>query len=138
MIYHGIDIVYVPKFRAIASRCGAFLTELFTAGELNECMGRREPFICLAGRFAAKEAFLKALGTGFTASGVFKEIEVISSPSGKPMAQLTGWAGKLANLRKTASIALSISHSGEYATASVIINTSTNTSDEAGYSKDAG
>ena len=99
-------------------------SEIFTPAEREYCFSRPEPFIQLAGRFAAKEACLKALGTGLSGSGIdgsLQEIEVTSGKSGRPELSLKGWTGKMGRRKKVFQYTVSISHSGDYAVASVIL-----------------
>ena len=85
---------------------------------------RPDPYVHLAGRFAAKEACLKALGTGLSGSGIdgaLREIEVTSERSGRPVLSVSGWAGKIGRRKKVDQYTVSISHSGDFAIASVIL-----------------
>jgi len=112
----GVDLVDIPRFRSIAGRRGAaFLTRLFTPGELagNPAMQS------LAARFAAKEAFLKALGTGLSQGVTWHDIEVVRDDDGPPGIRVGGRAAELLGGRSTA---LSISHTGAAAVAFVIIS----------------
>ncbi len=124
LIFHGIDLVHVPKIRDIMQKRPEFAEELFTDIEREFCLSRRDPYIHFAGRFAAKEACLKALGTGLSREGIdglLAEIEVVPGRSGGPQLSLSGWAAKIGRRKKIAHTAVSISHSGEYAVASVIL-----------------
>ena len=82
LIHQGIDIVDVEKFRAVLARNPGFADELFTEEERVYCLSRRNPTLHFAGRFAAKESYLKALGTGI--DHIFQEIEIRATNSGKP------------------------------------------------------
>lgn len=107
----GIDIVEIKRFKRLSAD-SAFLERVFTAGELSYSRKKKFPYKHLAGRFAAKEAFLKALSTGLSRGIGFKDIEVIGA--GKPAPILAGRAGELLGNRR---IFLSLSYSGEYAAA---------------------
>jgi len=120
----GIDIVDVEKFRAVLARSPGLAAELFTEGEWEYCLSKRDPSPHLAGRFAAKESYLKALGAGLRGTGidhVFQEIEVRSANSGRPEIVLHGWAAKMAERRKIRHCSVSISHASQYAVASVVL-----------------
>ena len=123
-ILQGIDLVTVSKIRKIMLSRPNFCQEIFTGKEREYCLARRDPYVHFAGRFAAKEACLKALGTGLSSSGIdgsLAEIEVVSDRSGKPVLSLSGWTAKIGNRKKVCRHTVSISHSGDYAVASVIM-----------------
>ena len=123
-IHQGIDIVDVEKFRAVLARNPGLADELFTKEEREYCLSRRDPSLHFAGRFAAKESYLKALGTGFRGTGidyVFQEIQIRATNSGKPEIVLHGWAAKMAERRKIRHCIVSISHASRYAMASVLL-----------------
>lgn len=106
----GTDIVSVERIRAIALRRGArFLQRIFTEGELEYCFKRKDPYQCLAARFAAKEAVLKSLGTGL-AGCRWTDVEVVRSGSLPPVVHLGGNAGRLAGGMGIARVLVSISH----------------------------
>ncbi|MSQ11867.1 MAG: holo-[acyl-carrier-protein] synthase [Dehalococcoidia bacterium] len=113
----GVDIIEIPRIAKAQARWGdRFLTRIFTSGELTYSRGRAPQ---LAARFAAKEAVMKALGTGVRGVG-WKEIEVIREPGGPPAVRLHGHAAARASALGLRRFALSISHSREYAVAFVI------------------
>ena len=123
-IHQGVDLVEISKFNEIVKRNERFLKDLFTERERSHCQSMKDPIPHFAGRFAAKESFAKALGTGFSGLGIdhlFQEIEVVSTPSGKPEISLSGWAAKIAKRRKIGQVSVSISHTSGYAMASVIL-----------------
>lgn len=122
--YHGIDLVHVRRIREIMIRRPAFAEEIFTLREREYCMNRRDPYVHFAGRFAAKEACLKALRTGLSGAGIdgaLAEIEVAPGKSGAPELVLSGWTAKIGQKKKIVQQSVSISHTGEYAVASVIL-----------------
>ena len=122
--YQGVDIVEVAKLRRVGQRHPRFLEEVFTAAEREYCSAQAEPFVHLAGRFAAKEAAMKALGLGLAGlggRGSFGEIEVLRRRSGQPELALSGWAAKVARKRCLAHTSLSIAHSGGFAVATVLL-----------------
>jgi holo-[acyl-carrier protein] synthase len=124
LLDHGIDIVPTARIKALLERHAAFAEEVFTAGERAYCFARRHPHIHFAGRFAAKEAYVKALGRGLATTGVdaiFQEIEVVERSPRKPILRVTGWAARLLCRRGFREVALSISHDADYAVASVLL-----------------
>jgi holo-[acyl-carrier protein] synthase len=123
-IYQGIDLVEISRFKRVLSRRYGLLQEIFTIREQEECLGRRDPYPHLAGRFAAQEACLKALGRGLTAAGIdriLQEIEIGRLASGQPRLTLHGWAQRLGRKKHILQHSISISHSADYAVATVIM-----------------
>ncbi len=123
-ILQGIDIVAVSKMKRVLLEHPEFADEIFTGREREYCFSRPDPYVHLAGRFAAKEACLKALGTGLSGSGIdsaLREIEVTPERSGRPVLSLRGWIEKIGRRRKVCQYTVSISHSGDFAIASVIL-----------------
>ena len=116
----GIDIIETNRIKkAIAKK--HFINRLFTTAEQQYCEMRAvQKHLSYAGRFAAKEAFVKALGTGFIA-GEFTDIEVLCDELGKPYFSLHGHYRKIQTEHKINKIHLSISHSKDYAVAQVIL-----------------
>ncbi|MBN2386307.1 MAG: holo-ACP synthase [Anaerolineales bacterium] len=113
----GIDIIEIPRIQAALDRFGErFLQRVFTATEIAECRGRAE---ALAVRFAAKEAAVKALGTGIGPVS-WREVETRHHRSGEPYLVLHGRARTIARLRRLKNWAVSLSHSQELATAIVV------------------
>ncbi len=132
-ILHGVDIVPVSKIKSIILARPEFACEIFTDREREYCFSRPDPYVHLAGRFAAKEACLKALGTGLSDVGIdgaLREVEVVPEKSGRPTLWLSGWTQKVGRRKKVYEHAVSISHSGDFAIASVIL--SAKTQDESG------
>lgn len=121
VIGHGVDIVAVPRVRRLLDRHGdRFLCRCFTPGERAYAAGRRRQPEHLAARFAAKEAVLKALGTGMAAGIAWTDIEVATEASGRPAIALAGEAARMAHARGIRRWSLSLSHAGDYAIASVL------------------
>jgi len=117
----GIDIAEISRLEAAIRRYGEhFLRRLFTPAEIEYCEGYRNRFERYAGRFAAKEAAMKALGTGWRRGVRWLDIEVVREPGGKPALRLAGQAGVFAAQLGVTSIALSITHAGDMALAEVI------------------
>jgi len=117
MLTTGVDIIEIPRIKRVLDRYGQrFLNRVFTPDEIAYCRGRAPN---LAGRFAAKEAAMKALGTGVRGVS-WKDIEVIRADSGAPSLRLHGRAKKRAERLQMSEMSLSISHSREYAVAFVV------------------
>lgn len=113
----GVDIIEIPRVRRVLEQYGRrFLARVFTPGEIAYC---RERAPNLAARFAAKEATMKALGTGVRGVG-WKDIEVVRHESGAPSIKLHGRAQQRAQRLGLQEIAISLSHSREFAVASVV------------------
>jgi len=112
----GIDVVDLDRFEDLLKRHGERAkNRFFTPYERNYCEGRKGgEFACFAGKFAAKEAFLKALGTGLAYGIRWKDIEVRNDKRGTPYLELSGKASALLGGRK---VAVSISHSKSTAVA---------------------
>ncbi|HUH64334.1 MAG TPA: holo-ACP synthase [Terracidiphilus sp.] len=118
----GIDIIEVSRIEKVVERYGArFLDRVYTAAEQAYCLGKRNGAESLAARFAAKEAAAKALGTGISQGVSWSEIEVIRDPRGKPGLRLHGRAGEFAARLGVANVALSLTHTGQLAVASVVL-----------------
>ena len=118
----GIDVVSVPRLTRLRDRHGERgLRRLFTAGELDYCMGLVQGDPSLAARFAAKEAFFKALGTGKGDGGLWTEVEVVRLRTGAPTLQLHGRAAEGARVRGVQRLHLSLSHTESVAVAHVVL-----------------
>ena len=117
MHYIGIDIIEIARIKKAIARWGeGFLQRVYTEPELK--LYHKKPS-SLAARFAAKEAVIKALGTH--AKGIsWKEIEIVSDPSGQPLVHLYGKAQNQANGLGLNNLAISLSHSREYAIACIV------------------
>jgi holo-[acyl-carrier protein] synthase len=119
---HGIDVVQVERLRGVMERSPRFEEEVFTEGERAYCRRRPDPWPHFAARFAAKEATLKALKRGIFGEGVdraLREVEVVRE-EGAPRLVLHGATAKAAERAGFASPALSLSHDGGIAMASVV------------------
>ncbi|MBI4545598.1 MAG: holo-ACP synthase [Gemmatimonadetes bacterium] len=122
LIGAGIDLVSIPRFVEFwTRRQERGLRRLFTAGELDYCFGLARPAASLAARFAAKEAFFKALGTGYGRGGAWTEVEVRRVGAGRPVLELHGRAARLARDQGVRHVHLSLSHTAELATAQVLL-----------------
>ncbi len=118
----GVDIIEISRVRQVLERYGRrFLERVYTPGEIAYCRGRPPN---LAARFAAKEATMKALGTGVRGVS-WKDIEVVRHESGAPSVKLHGRAERRAQRLGVREISLSLSHSREYAVAFVVVRLGT-------------
>ncbi len=117
----GVDIAEVDRIEAAIGRHGqSFLRRVFTPAEIEYCERHRNKSERYAGRFAAKEAAMKALGTGWRRGVRWRDIEVTNLPGGKPTLRLAGRAREFADELRVRHISLSITHSGRTALAQVI------------------
>jgi len=118
----GIDIVDISRFeKFVRENNEPLFNRLFTAQELAYCVARKRSAQHYALRFAAKEAFLKAMGTGLSDGLAWRDMEVVNGPNGKPELKLAGRAAELFRQNCLSGIFLSLSHDGNLAVASVIL-----------------
>jgi holo-[acyl-carrier protein] synthase len=118
----GLDLVKIERIRAMVDRWQErFLRRLYTEAEQQLSAKRMSPYAFLAGRFAAKEAILKALGTGWMDGIRWRDIQVLNDPSGKPIATADGRAGLLIQQAGVTHILVSVSHDGDYAIAEAVL-----------------
>jgi holo-[acyl-carrier protein] synthase len=116
----GVDIVDIGRIRALYERYGErFLKRVFSPEEIRHCTKRMDPPASLAARFAAKEAFVKALGTGMTRGMRFHDIQVTGP--GQPQIKLSGKARHLAEQMGIMGVHVSLSHERTHAVAMVIV-----------------
>lgn len=117
----GIDATDIPRIAATIERYGQrFLERVFTSGEIAYCQRRRTPAIHFAGRFAAKEAAMKALGTGHTQQVLWRDVEVVRH-GGPPQLQFHGGAARRFATMQAGSSLLTITHSDALALAQVLL-----------------
>ncbi|MCY3775307.1 MAG: holo-ACP synthase [Candidatus Aminicenantes bacterium] len=118
----GLDIVEVERI-AKALRGSKSITErVFTPEEIRYCSQRKNKYQHFAGRFAAKEAALKALGTGWQAGIRWRDVETTAGPMGEPQLTLYGKAAAIFKESKARSSLLTITHATDYAVACVVID----------------
>ncbi len=118
----GVDIAEVARIRESVERFGErFLHRIFTNGEIRYCEQRARRFESYAARFAAKEAAMKALGTGWSRGVRWRDIEVVRPKGQRPTIQFHGEAAAIAAKIGTRNIALSLTHTSEQALAHVIL-----------------
>jgi holo-[acyl-carrier protein] synthase len=122
----GLDLVNIARVEAIARRWqDRFLQRVYTEDERRASFDRPWPYASLAGRFAAKEAMLKALGTGWSDGVSWQDIQVLNEVGGRPVATIRGRTGMLAQQAGVTRIHVSLSHDGDYAIAEVILTNET-------------
>lgn len=118
----GIDIAEVPRIRQAIERHGErFLKRVFTEGEIQYCESKANRVERYAARFAAKEAGMKAIGTGWNHGVRWRDIEVARKPGGRPTLLLHGKAAEFAAKLGATNIALSLTHTEQEAMAQVIL-----------------
>ena len=117
----GIDVAEVKRIKAVIESQGErFLQRVYTPDEAAYCEQFRNKYERYAGRFAAKEAAMKALGTGWSRGVRWVDVEVVRKHGGRPTITLKGEARKIADSLGVENIALSITHTAEQAIAQVI------------------
>jgi len=117
----GTDIVEIPRIGKMIERHGEhFLQRVYTEDEIRYCQRRKESFQHYAGRWAAKEAVMKTLGTGWTRGVGWLDIEVAIKRSGQPLINIRGSAREIANHLGIGEVLISISHCRAYAMATAI------------------
>lgn len=121
VIAHGVDLVHCPRVARVWQTHGdRFLERVYTARERAYCLDCKDPVVRLSGRFAAKEAVMKMLGTGWRGGVEWTDIETLPDPLGKPLVTLHGVTAELARAVGIALVLISLSHAGDYACASAI------------------
>lgn len=118
----GIDLIMIERMRKAVERWGEpFLNRVFTKKEQSYSYSYGRPYTHLAGRFGAKEAFLKAIGTGWRMGIKWTDIEVIKDENGKPKINIYGILNDIILKKGIKEILVSISHERDYAIAEVIL-----------------
>lgn len=121
VVAHGIDLIGCARVREVMARHGdRFMARVLTEREIEYVNGKRDPVPHVAGRFAAKEAILKALGTGWRGKVSWKDMEIANDPAGQPMVTLSGECANRAEKLRVKRILISITHTREFAQASAI------------------
>lgn len=116
----GVDLVAVARVARLVREQPAIVDRLFTTGEQAAGRGRRHGMQRLAARFAAKEAVLKALGTGLSAGMAWTDIEIVNERRGRPRVRLSGEVAAAAGRGGLTAIDVSLSHTADLAIAQVI------------------
>ncbi len=118
----GVDLAEVPRIRASIERFGArFVNRIFTPAEIAYVERKANRYERYAARFAAKEAGMKAIGTGWKRGVTWQDFEVANLPSGKPTLRLRGVAARVAEGLSVRHVSLSITHTAELGMAHVIL-----------------
>ena len=118
----GVDLAEVARVRASVERFGArFVERIFTPGEIAYVERKANRYERYAARFAAKEAGMKAIGTGWKRGVTWQDFEVANLPSGKPTLKLHGVAAGIAEGLGVRNVSLSLTHTKEYGMAHVIL-----------------
>jgi holo-[acyl-carrier protein] synthase len=118
----GIDATDLPRIREVIARYGdKFTRRVFTDAEIAYCTRRRDPVPHYGGRFAAKEAAMKALGTGHARGVLWRDIEVVRAPGGPPQLEFRGQAARRLESLRARRALLTITHSESLALAQVLL-----------------
>lgn len=121
IIAHGIDLVDFGRIEEMISRHGErFLERIFTAAEQAYAESNKNSVEKLAGRFAAKEAILKLVGTGWRGKIAWTDIEIVNTAAGQPEVTLVGEVEEIANRLGIKHISISITHTANFAIASAV------------------
>jgi len=121
IVAHGIDLVDRPRIEQMVERHGQrFIDRVFTDAEQAYARASRNRMEKLAGRFAAKEAVLKLIGTGWRGKIAWTDIEILNNHFGQPQVTVTGEAKALAETLGITHITISITHTANFAIASAI------------------
>ncbi|MCK5833122.1 holo-ACP synthase [bacterium] len=118
----GIDIIDIPRIERITEEYGEdIINRIFAKNEIVYCNSKKNPAINYAGRFAAKEAFLKAIGTGLRGGIKWKDISVVKDEFGRPFLSLSNKAKEAADKLGVNKIHVSLSHTAGNAIAMVVL-----------------
>jgi holo-[acyl-carrier protein] synthase len=118
----GVDLAEVSRIRASIERFGAkFVERIYTAAEIAYVERKANRFERYAARFAAKEAGMKAIGTGWRHGVTWRDFEVANLPSGRPTLRLHGVAARVAEKLGVRRVSLSLTHTAELGMAHVIL-----------------
>jgi len=117
----GVDLIEISRIGKLLERDNGFVERVFTVREIGYCESKHFKAQHYAARFTAKEAFFKALGTGFRDGMSWRDVEVENDALGKPQLQLAAAALKLFRNKKMKRVFLSLSHTRDMAVALVVI-----------------
>jgi holo-[acyl-carrier protein] synthase len=121
IVAHGIDLVDCPRIEDMVNRHGErFLNRVFTAAEQAYAEANKNSIEKLAGRFAAKEAILKLMGTGWRGKIAWTDMEIINNSAGRPEVTLRGEVKTIADRLAIRHISVSITHTANFAIASAV------------------
>jgi len=120
-VAHGIDLVDCPRIEDMVKRHGErFINRVFMAAEQAYAKANKNEIEKLAGRFAAKEAVLKLMGTGWRGKIAWTDIEVVNNSAGQPEVTLDGEVKKIAERLGISHVSVSITHTANFAIASAV------------------
>ncbi len=117
----GCDIFDISRIKRELGADAGLAPQLFTVQEIAYCQGQRYPERHFAVRFAAKEAFFKAVTNGARVDIPWHDVEITNEESGKPVMTLSGRAAELAESRGVRNVLVTLSHSADYAMANVVL-----------------
>ncbi len=121
LIAHGIDLIECDRIQDVwRQRPDRFIARILTQTEREYCLRKKNPLPHIAGRFAAKEAIMKVLGTGWRGQISWTDIEITNDQVGQPHVELTGHCRQVADELGMTRILISITHTQNYAAASAI------------------
>ena len=121
IVAHGIDLVDCPRIETMVQRHGQkFISRVFTETEQAYADSNKDRIEKLAGRFAAKEAVLKLMGTGWRGKIAWTDIEIKNNPAGQPEVTLTGEVERIAEKLGIEHVSVSITHTANFAIASAV------------------
>ena len=121
IVAHGIDLVDCPRIEKMVKDHGErFINRVFTVAEQAYAEANKNRIEKLAGRFAAKEAILKLMGTGWKGKIAWTDIEVVNNKTGQPVVNLCGEVKKIAERLGVRNISVSITHTANFAIASAV------------------
>ncbi len=121
IVSHGIDLVDFPRIESMIERHGGrFLNRVFTQREQSDAEAAYNRIEKLAGRFAAKEAVMKLLGTGWRGKIAWTDIELVNSSMGQPVVEISGEVRRIAEASGIGRITMSITHTANFAIASAV------------------
>ena len=117
----GIDLVKIDRLERAGKNHTGFLERVFTEREREYCSKQKDPAQHYAARFAAKEAVLKAIGTGWSGGVKWTDMEVLHGEGGGPIVNISGRVKDFMDLKGVRQVLLSYSHDGDYAVAQVVL-----------------
>ncbi len=117
----GTDMIEVKRIRDVMERDFGFREKIFTGGEISYCDKMKNKYQYYAARYAAKEAFMKALGTGWRFGIAFSDIDIYHDELGKPFIRLSGKSQELAAKAGVSQIHVTLSHLKEIAMSTVLL-----------------
>jgi holo-[acyl-carrier protein] synthase len=117
----GTDIIEVGRVEEKLARTGGLKAKLYTPGEIAYCEAKHRPALHFAARFAAKEAFLKAMGTGWSGGHAFADIEIVNDAMGKPVLAVHGRVREFCEAHGIGGMEVSLTHLRDLAQAVVVL-----------------